>query len=724
AIAEEKKQIESNDKNIQTITEKLKTLETAISKSIEEENEETAKKLGVSLLDLKSRTDKLQQIHALYQRQLSEIKRQERLKLQIEEIKKATEQYKLIIKKKPPYNLSFLDTYLDLQKEAILKKQTAEMAKQHAWNALEDARSKLREADQKVLSLKKGVVLPEKEWSIKMALLEKELAEAQLGYHQILFKNAEYELILADHKLKQIRKIVNWIVQNLRYDPQDLDSQLKRLNKSIEERRDKIATLQSELFKLERALIRTQQKGKRANGEQAAIEAEAAIKVAKLKLEATKDRIERYESEIDLLIQQKEIWKRRYSLLKNNPDYKTLRSWRQEVIEAIDNIRSIIEVQQNRQYDIQLKIEDVQQKLLSDSLSPKLRRYLNEQHTALRKFAEDNFYYLSMLNATNQLYLRLLDELDKERKSKPIREKIATIISIIKDFWSFQIIEIDNQYITIGKIIIAILIFVIGLLFANKATSWLHKRLLSHLHWSTSAIKIVEKLSYYSIVLIVVILALRIVNIPLTAFTFLGGALAIGVGFGAQKLINNFISGFIIMLEQPIKVGDLIEIDDTIGIVEDIGVRCTRIRNFSGLDILVPNSYFLENNVTNWTHGDYEVRAQINVGVAYGSNVQEVKRLLLQAVDEHKEILKYPSPFVLFNDFGDNALIFDIYFWIVMKKIMDRKRIQSEVRFRIYDLFNQANITIAFPQRDVHLDTTKPIQCQILKEKNNLKKEN
>jgi potassium efflux system protein len=226
----------------------------------------------------------------------------------------------------------------------------------------------------------------------------------------------------------------------------------------------------------------------------------------------------------------------------------------------------------------------------------------------------------------------------------------------------------------------------------------------------------VEKIINYFIVFLIVLFALRVVNIPLTLFTFLGGAVAIGVGFGAQNLINNFISGFIVMAEQPIKIGDLVEIEGTFAMVEEIGARCTRIRTGANVHILVPNSSFLEKNIINWTLSDKEVRAKVTVGVIYGSPVREVERLMLQVADEHNRVKKSPKPFVLFNEFGDNALIFDLYFWISMSRIMDRRIIESDLRFHIDTLFREAGIVIAFPQRDVHLDIQKPLKFRMIKD--------
>ena len=210
---------------------------------------------------------------------------------------------------------------------------------------------------------------------------------------------------------------------------------------------------------------------------------------------------------------------------------------------------------------------------------------------------------------------------------------------------------------------------------------------------------------YVIIVLIVLFLAiLDLLQVPLSAFAFISGAIAIGVGFGAQNIINNFISGWILMWEQPIRIGDFLEIGDVKGKVETINTRSTRIRRVDGVHLLIPNSQLLENTVVNWTLIDNLTRCVVRVGVAYGSPVRKVSELIMQAVTEHKFVLDDPKPLVVFEDFGDNALIFDAYFWIDAQGEKDLRVVKSDIRFRIDELFNEAGIVIAYPQRDVHID--------------------
>ncbi|MFC1534555.1 mechanosensitive ion channel family protein [Thermodesulfobacteriota bacterium] len=287
------------------------------------------------------------------------------------------------------------------------------------------------------------------------------------------------------------------------------------------------------------------------------------------------------------------------------------------------------------------------------------------------------------------------------------------MLTNFSNIWNFKIMVVDGNPVTVGKTIIALLILIMGIVITRIFLRIAGTRLLRKTSLKPTTVSIIQKLLAYSAYVLIVFTALRMVNIPLGAFAFLGGAIAIGVGFGAQNIINNFISGFIIMTERPIKIGSIIEVEDVLGQVEEIGARCTRVRTRENIHILVPNSTFLEKNITNWTLSDQKIRTKIVTGVIYGSPVRKVEELLLKAAGENEKVLKDPEPFVVFNDFGDNALIFEVYFWIVISSIIERRLIESSVRFRIDDLFREADIVIAFPQRDVHIDTQKPLELRL-----------
>jgi small-conductance mechanosensitive channel len=351
--------------------------------------------------------------------------------------------------------------------------------------------------------------------------------------------------------------------------------------------------------------------------------------------------------------------------------------------------------------------------LQQEGLTWDTKSNLNQERQALVEQVNNTINFLSALNKTGQMNLQFIEELDRVLQAFSLGETIKVVFSKMKGWWNAELFVVDNQALTVRKICIALGFLAFGILLAGFFSRLLQKRLLSAFRLSTSATAITSKLIHYSVVLVVIFVAMRVVNIPLTAFTFMGGAIALGVGFGAQKLISNFISGFILMAEQPIKVGDLIMMDNEAGWVEDIGARATRVRTYSNINILVPNSYFLENNIINWTHNDNLVRGLISVGVAYGSPTREVKEALLRAAAEHGEVRKDPEPYVWFADFADNALIFELYYWVTVNEQNGIQRVASDLRFMIDQHFREAEITIAFPQRDVHFDSKSPLKVEI-----------
>ena len=276
----------------------------------------------------------------------------------------------------------------------------------------------------------------------------------------------------------------------------------------------------------------------------------------------------------------------------------------------------------------------------------------------------------------------------------------------------------DDLLITPGSIVIAVGILFAGIFLARRISRIIRRRALARLKMPEGTLTAYQSLIFYVLLIFVAFFALSVSNIPLTAFTVIGGALAIGVGLGSQNLVKNLMSGIALLVEQPIRVGDMVEVDGILGTVESVGARSTRIRTFTNTHIIVPNSSFLENNVINWTLSDEKIRVCVTVGVAYGSPMREATRFLRTAAEGHGRILKNPKPIVLFTEFGDNALHLEVHFWIRMKTVMDRRTIESDMRFAIERQFHNAGIVIAFPQRDVHLDSVKPLEVRLLRESN------
>ncbi|WP_341502170.1 mechanosensitive ion channel domain-containing protein [Gallaecimonas sp. GXIMD4217] len=280
-----------------------------------------------------------------------------------------------------------------------------------------------------------------------------------------------------------------------------------------------------------------------------------------------------------------------------------------------------------------------------------------------------------------------------------------------KKLWEMPLYTSGETQIHLNQLAIAGLIVLVGMFLARRLTRLMGRRLGGHM--TQSGAYAVERLASYFLYALVLLVALPFAGIPITIFAVLGGALAIGVGFGAQNLINNLISGLILLIERPIRIGDTVELEQATGLVEDIGNRCVRILRADGVHVLVPNSEFLERRVVNWTLVSSQVRGRVSVGVQYGTDVDKVRELMLQAAADNPGVEKAPAPEVLFEEFGDNALQFSLLFWAKAKTPMELRRIQSALRFVLDELLAEAGITIAFPQMDMHLDTARPLRVEI-----------
>jgi len=212
----------------------------------------------------------------------------------------------------------------------------------------------------------------------------------------------------------------------------------------------------------------------------------------------------------------------------------------------------------------------------------------------------------------------------------------------------------------------------------------------------------------YLIVIVGFLLLLQsAAEIDLTMLGLVAGGVGVGVGFGLQNIANNLISGFFILFERPIKVGDRIEVGEVHGHVVHIAARATTVRTNDNIDIIIPNSSFTSFNVINWSHGDQKVRFRIPVPVAYGSDARLVERLLLEVAHENENVLKQPAPRVVFWAFGDSALEFQLRVWTT--RMLHRRGVFfGQLNLAIYEKFQQHGIHIPFPQRDLHLKTVPP----------------
>jgi small-conductance mechanosensitive channel len=197
------------------------------------------------------------------------------------------------------------------------------------------------------------------------------------------------------------------------------------------------------------------------------------------------------------------------------------------------------------------------------------------------------------------------------------------------------------------------------------------------------------------------ILALSVAGLDLSSLTILAGAFGLGIGIGMQGIINNFVSGLILLFERPIQIDDTIEMGPLIGRVRRIGMRSSTVRTYDGAEVIVPNASLISAEVTNWTLSDQRRRLSVSVGVAYGTDPNRVLEILRDVAMAHESVLPEPEPWALFLGFGDSSLDFDVRFWVVTYE--EGLQVLSEVAVAIDTALKEADITIPFPQRDLHL---------------------
>ncbi|MGD2150892.1 MAG: mechanosensitive ion channel [Desulfobacterales bacterium] len=705
---------------------KIKDIKKRLSDVEAAENKQTAHQLGITLSQLQERTVKLKELESVYQRLLTALKKKKTLEKEETLFQeKARPQQQIALSKNPPYSLSFYDTILDKlitdeheEETAILGVSLAEKALADAKSKLDESRQDLRKYKEELESIEPGKDTANLNWAYTQAQLDLELSQAIFNLQRTTKQNLSMEVRLAKQNADVTQQNLVWVSKNLHFDNADLEKQIEAINLNKDELKKRLKDQLRRQIKVETAWLQAQERLANARKKTDIALAKARLEAADTEREVSQRLLEQTEDMLNLLNQQEQVWKNRYTLVQGGIDPEKIDAWQREFRADNVKIERTLRLQESHQNSLQPQITSLEKQLLDQGYSKDLRRELENRLSALGALERGGLEYLSMLQATLRLNQRLLDEIAHKREHVDLWKKLTTLIGKVKNIWDLELWVIDENRVTIKKLAIALITLIIGFIFVKRIILFWIRRLLARVHMKETTTAAVEKIINYIIVFLIILFALRVVNIPLTLFTFLGGAVAIGVGFGAQNLINNFISGFIVMAEQPIKIGDLVEIEGTFAMVEEIGARCTRIRTGANVHILVPNSSFLEKNIINWTHSNKEVRAQVTVGVIYGSPVREVERIMLKVADEHQRVRRAPKPFVLFNDFGDNALIFDLYFWIRMERIMDRRIIESEIRFRIDELFREAGIVIAFPQRDVHLDVQKPIKFHMVKDEN------
>jgi len=268
--------------------------------------------------------------------------------------------------------------------------------------------------------------------------------------------------------------------------------------------------------------------------------------------------------------------------------------------------------------------------------------------------------------------------------------------------------KIGSLEIAPGDILLFVFIVWLSFLISRILRAILREEVYPRVRLAHGVPMAISNLAHYAILVIGFVFAMGAAGIDLGRFTLLAGALGVGIGFGLQNIVNNLVSGLIVLFERPVQIGDKVKVGTTEGEIKRIGLRASVIRTWEGAEAIVPNSRLILDEVINWTLSDQQRRIDVHVGVAYGSDTDKVSELLLKVAGDHEDVLDKPEPVVLFTSFGDSSLNFSLRAWTV--RFRDFMIVGSDLTAGINKALAEAGITIPFPQRDVHMKPGKQAQ--------------
>jgi len=531
--------------------------------------------------------------------------------------------------------------------------------------------------------------------------------------------------LLAAEKIRSKRKELQSLEEQYRaaetaspLTREDLDRKLAELDARRKDREKLFAAAIQEERSAKKALEKTLSGG-----------AITAGPTERIRLETASSKIGIYQGSLRILNFEEALWQDRYRLGQAD-DLGELREKRAEVDKALKQLGSWKEAFGRTAVSYAPLIESETEKLGAGTLSKEEEGSVRSRVAAYQERQILWGQVVQALNQVERVATRWKEDLEYRVEhvatAARARETGKTLLSVFGKLWNTELYVaeettvIEGQKIvrpfsvTVGKVGKALIVLLAGLWGAGKVGNLLKRHASRRYGMEASRISQMErKWSFFSFLLLLAF-SLALVNIPLAVFAFFGGILAIGIGFGAQHLIGNFISSVILMFDRTISLGDIVEMEGQFGRVKSIGLRSSSIRRFDGVEVLVPNSQFLEQKVTNWTLSDQKVRYEISVGAAYGSPTQDTSGRILGVIREDERVMASPEPVVIFEEFGDSALMFRAFFWLALSAERDNRVVCSDLRHRIAETLDRAGIVIAFPQRDVHLDTKGPIEVKVL----------
>lgn len=569
-------------------------------------------------------------------------------------------------------------------------------------------------------------------WRLAAAKLKLRVLGSAAGMIQLSIGNTELrsataaaEAELLKHKVKALGTQIAFPEEDIAQLKKSTEARRKEINKELAEiertQHATIASRQTALAKLDALKVATPEPDDAAKAKIA--EAEARLQLFDSQLESLANRIEITGARMRFLSEYLDAQLSRKTLLTS--DSATERTGALSDLQAqlgrASAFDSLVDVRRSATLSA---IQEQEPKLASlDAASP-LRAPAEQLMAALRADLDGVERFGQDISGLHQDIGRWLADSEQSTRLMTWGERLSGFGSRlgnwakkVRDFVVYPYedrMEVDGQVVTVRRgltlawLVAALIFFWI----AFRAGSWLVKRAFGRLvakgRVQQGQADTLRRWARVALGVALALVTLHFLKIPLTAFAFLGGALAIGVGFGTQTLFKNLISGLIVLAERNVRVGDILEVDGVAGTVRAIDTRSSVVRSFDGVDMILPNSVLLENKVINWTHGTSLVRRVVRVRIAYGSSLRMASTILAECATQHGVILKSPEPQVVLEDFATDALVFAVFFWIDLRGKVGGSTVASDLRFMIERRLGEAGIALATPQTEFRLRTEIP----------------
>lgn len=735
----------SPEEQIGQLRERLKAAETDLNSVSTSDSLWTGAPTGTPESELLERRSLFYQLARAYEQQLEDIQKLQQARARRQQVEREDRDW-TDFPDPPPYSVLVVDSLRD---RARSLKRTVELLESKlavTTGALERSEASLKVAEQRSRLAAEQLEMATDQsqtmrftWLRDLAHLRSRAMAASVAMLTQSVTSRQEELAEARARLAFAHRQLERAEPEQRFNTQDLDTVRERLDterKGLETDLDAALRDQRASHRAyDQAVMRlngaktTDASGRKESAKVAAARASLAdrAELGRVQSENADIHVEMLRRMLDTVELERRIWEGRFAVVSEGDVAKAREAFRRlmPVIQEAKSWKDYL----GQQIDMTSKQEGELETRLNSAAAP---AEVERVRPLVNQYRERSRYYHRAMERSQQ-FSRLLELLqtrfEQQEESLPVSTRLqaslAAASKILTRIWEFELfavedtIEVDGQSIsgrrsvTIGKILRAVLLLVLGYMASRAIARFAQRFATRRLRMEEPLADILRRWTFAILFTVVLIVSLVWVKIPLTLFAFLGGALAIGIGFGTQNLLKNFISGLLVLIERPLRVGDLIEIDGVVGEVRTIGFRSSTIRDGNGMEMHIPNSNLLERNLNNWTYSNRTRRFSLKVGVAYGSPVKRVRELLAEAAAQHGLVLKDPEPLVLLEDFGDNALIFTLYYWVSFSPGVNPALVGSDLRFMIEKGLADERISMSYPQRDIHLDTTRPIEIHM-----------